>query len=231
MSRPKGGLDGRIIEAATHLFSHEGFRGTTTREIARRADVNEASLFRYFPRKQDLFWAALGSSLKRLRLRKELLRGLAQGGKPDLVLPLIIELLVDTTNYHPELIRLLNVGHLELRPGTERMYREHLAPIFDAISNYLTRCVENGEIRSLDPSITAVAFVTTIVGHQSLSQLLTGNLPPYASTEEATLAYSRYWVDLLAPSAAVKAAAMAFSAAGPGMSSSLPIMPDRSPQK
>ena len=57
----------RIVEAAVDLFSRQGFSGTSTREIARLADVNEASLFRHFLSKQELFWAALQSRLQRLR--------------------------------------------------------------------------------------------------------------------------------------------------------------------
>jgi AcrR family transcriptional regulator len=39
----------RIVEAAAQLFAHNGFKGTTTRDIAQLADLNEATLFRYFP--------------------------------------------------------------------------------------------------------------------------------------------------------------------------------------
>jgi AcrR family transcriptional regulator len=46
----------RIVEAAAQLFAHNGFKGTTTREIAQLASLNEATLFRYFPRKPELFW-------------------------------------------------------------------------------------------------------------------------------------------------------------------------------
>lgn len=43
----------RIVEAAEQLFAHNGFKGTSTWEIAQLADLNEATLFRYFPRKPE----------------------------------------------------------------------------------------------------------------------------------------------------------------------------------
>lgn len=43
-----------IIEAAVALMSERGIDGATTAEIARRADVTEKTLFRYFPSKRDL---------------------------------------------------------------------------------------------------------------------------------------------------------------------------------
>jgi AcrR family transcriptional regulator len=49
----------RILAATRELFAQKGSRGTTTREIAHRADVNEATLFRHFGTKQQLLQAML----------------------------------------------------------------------------------------------------------------------------------------------------------------------------
>ena len=47
----------RIIAAARALFEHKGTRGTTTREVAELAGVNEATLFRHFGSKRALLEA------------------------------------------------------------------------------------------------------------------------------------------------------------------------------
>jgi TetR/AcrR family transcriptional regulator len=49
----------QIIEAATTLFSRKGFRGTTTREIARAVGVSEAMLFKHFATKEELYAAII----------------------------------------------------------------------------------------------------------------------------------------------------------------------------
>ncbi len=49
----------QLIETAIDLFSKKGFAGTTTREIAAAAGVNEAIIFRHFATKQDLYKAIL----------------------------------------------------------------------------------------------------------------------------------------------------------------------------
>jgi len=54
----------RLLDAAAQTFSSDGLRGATTREIARKAGVNEVTLFRHFKSKEQL-------------LRAVLLRGLA----------------------------------------------------------------------------------------------------------------------------------------------------------
>lgn len=47
----------RILVAARELFERNGTRGTTTREVAERAGVNEATLFRHFGSKRALLEA------------------------------------------------------------------------------------------------------------------------------------------------------------------------------
>ncbi len=49
----------RIIEAAFALFAEKGFAGTTTREIADCAAVNEVTIFRHFHSKEALFQAGI----------------------------------------------------------------------------------------------------------------------------------------------------------------------------
>ena len=49
----------RILAATRELYANHGSRGTTTREVAVRAGVNEATLFRHFGTKQQLLSAML----------------------------------------------------------------------------------------------------------------------------------------------------------------------------
>jgi AcrR family transcriptional regulator len=54
----------RLLDAAAHTFSRDGLRGATTREIARKAGVNEVTLFRHFKSKEQLLRAVLQRGLK-----------------------------------------------------------------------------------------------------------------------------------------------------------------------
>jgi len=49
----------RILSATRELYASRGSRGTTTREVADRAGVNEATIFRHFGTKQQLLGAML----------------------------------------------------------------------------------------------------------------------------------------------------------------------------
>jgi AcrR family transcriptional regulator len=59
---PKPGVEDtrtRILAAARELYASKGSRGTTTREVANLAGVNEATLFRHFGTKTQLLSAML----------------------------------------------------------------------------------------------------------------------------------------------------------------------------
>ncbi len=49
----------QIVRVAMRLFSRRGFRGTTTKEIARAAGVSEAMVFRHFATKEELYSAII----------------------------------------------------------------------------------------------------------------------------------------------------------------------------
>jgi AcrR family transcriptional regulator len=187
----------RIVEAAVQLFSRQGYSGTSTRDIARLAHVNETSLFRYYHSKQEIFWAAMESRVERLQISKALQNGLAGDGNPEATIRLIVEFLVDIATYHQEMIWLFIVGFLELRPGTERAYYRHLAPTVQAITDYLGRSVETGMLRKLDPHLTATAFAATVLAHHGMHPLLKGTHAAYANTSEAIAAYSQFWLSAL----------------------------------
>jgi AcrR family transcriptional regulator len=58
MARTTTITDKQILEAARAIFLEEGF-GAQTAKIARRAQVSEGSIFKRFPTKEALFFAAL----------------------------------------------------------------------------------------------------------------------------------------------------------------------------
>jgi AcrR family transcriptional regulator len=63
MSRPRLDSEERrkaIVDAAMPLFARKGFAGTTTKEIARAAEVSEALVFQHFPSKAALYQAIIG---------------------------------------------------------------------------------------------------------------------------------------------------------------------------
>jgi AcrR family transcriptional regulator len=198
----------RIVEAAAQLFAHNGFKGTTTREIAQLASLNEATLFRYFPRKPELFWAAVESHVARVKLARDTQTSLASDDAPAIVVPLLVSFLLDNLNHQPQLRRLLHVAAFEL-PESDKMIREHLGPIFDMVCAYFKRCAEKGTMRNVEPSLATLGLMGAITAHQGWSKLFTGREAPYTDDQQALSAYAVLWLNGLLPGTEVAAAAAA----------------------
>ena len=45
----------QVLDAALHLFAHQGYRATSVREIADRAKVSTGNLYHHFPDKESIF--------------------------------------------------------------------------------------------------------------------------------------------------------------------------------
>jgi AcrR family transcriptional regulator len=193
------GTANRIVEAAVQLFSRQGFAASSTHEIARLAGVSEVTVFRHFPRKRDLFWAATESRLRRLRISKELRGRLESDENPRTAIPGIVALLVETVQHQPEMLRLLYLSLFELENGAERILRKHLVPLFDPVREYLSRCVAKGLIRDLEPGVATLGLAASVAAHQGLQQVLAIDNMPYANTDEAITAYSDFWMKALVP--------------------------------
>jgi AcrR family transcriptional regulator len=65
MPRWKPDARERLVAAALHLFSEQGYDDTTVAEIADRAGLTKSTFFRYFPDKRDVL-AAGQATLSRL---------------------------------------------------------------------------------------------------------------------------------------------------------------------
>lgn len=186
------------MEAAAQLFARQGFKAATTREIAQLADLNEATLFRYFPRKPDLFWAAVESRLSRVRLGRDIQASLAADDDPANVVPMIVSFLLHTLSQQPELPRLLQVATFEL-PNAEIMICEHLGPIFDSVNGYFLRCADKGVIGKVEPSLAAFGLLGVVLAHQSFCKLFGVERVVNSNSEEASAALAKLWLQALQP--------------------------------
>ncbi len=195
-SHLKKSIEVRIIEAAAHLFSHHGFKATPTREIAQLAKVNEATLFRYFPKKQDLFWAAVESRLNRVKLGRELQASLAADIVPSMALPMLVDFFLKTFSQPQELSRLVQVAMFEL-PEADEIIRAHLGPIFEVINGYFSRCAARGDIGNVDPSLATLGLIGVVTAHRGWHKFFTGKPLPNSDSQQAIAVYVQLWLEAL----------------------------------
>jgi len=62
-----GRKQAQVIAAARALFLAHGFEGTTMNMIAAQADVSKATLYAYYPAKEQVFMAVMRGEMRRLR--------------------------------------------------------------------------------------------------------------------------------------------------------------------
>lgn len=165
--------EARIVEAAVRLFSQQGYKGTSTRDISHLAKVNEVTLFRYFPRKADMFWAAAESRLSRVRMDRELQRCLSADAELQVTVPMLAKFMVENIFDHQDLLRMVYVAGFEV-PGADGMVREYLGPIFDLVHGYFQRCAAKGMIGAIDPSVATLSLAGIVSAHRSFYQLFMG---------------------------------------------------------
>src|SRR4051812_20151864 len=57
----------RILEVSTRLFLERGYDAVTVADIARQAGVSSVTVFKHFPRKEDLFLDRADDAVELLR--------------------------------------------------------------------------------------------------------------------------------------------------------------------
>ena len=96
---------------------------------------------------------------------------------------------------YPELMRLLYVAGFEL-PGADRMFREHLGPIFDSVNAYFGRCAARGAIGNLEPTFATLGLAGAVSAHRNLHQPVYRTDLPW-DAQALTPAYAQFWLNAL----------------------------------
>lgn len=199
MSLQKSGRTEKIIAAAAQLFARQGYHGTTTREIARLAEVSEHTLFRHFSGKKEIFWSALRSYVAGLKPAFDLLHNIEGDEAPDVILPKILGPLTETVGRRPEVARLLAVALLELNEEAEAACRDFIAPLFSEMSEYLARSVRKGRMVHLDPAMVTACLLSMVLLLPQISKLTDWKCPLPENSAGALNAYSNFWLQVLTP--------------------------------
>jgi AcrR family transcriptional regulator len=170
----------RIIESAANLFSKSGYHGASTRDIAHLAQLNEATLFRHFPRKHDLYVAALESELQSVCLRGDLLTEVANAPDAHSALARTFVLIKAMLTERNDLIRLLQFTALELEKEFDPLLRKHTRELIEVVAGYLQRWIDNGQLRCSDPKAVVLTLIAIVLSYQPFSNLFSQDLSPAA---------------------------------------------------
>ena len=189
-SPERKGSKERILQASFELFAEKGFDGTTTRSIAKRAGVNEVTIFRTFGNKEALFRQAAMDVLPLRRIKAGVDFGADGTAEEVLVRNARLVLGILKENRH---MFMITVGELWRHP---EMKEEVGIEIFDQAVQFVTEqmrvMIADGRLRDVDPFVAARSWMGTVQSHFLLNYLIRpGHLDPDA--EERLI---RGWADI-----------------------------------
>lgn len=163
----------QILEEAMRLFSENGFRGTTTKKIAKAAGISEAMVFRHFANKDDLYSAILDHKACSLKLDDPLdYLSEALARKDDFAV--FYGLALNALEHHRQdqvFIRLLLFSALEGHDLSKNFFESFVTGVYEKLSDYVRTRQEDGAFKEFEPKIAVRAFLGTLI-HHSLTNLL-----------------------------------------------------------
>jgi len=146
-----------ILKAAMELFAKSGFRGTTTRDLAAHAEINEASIFRYFRTKEELYRAILEEKVHESHeSHRAELEQLALSGDDKKFLETLGRTFIERHEQDTTFMRLLLFSALEGHELSD-MFLSSMGER-DPLAQYFQRRIDEGAFRPVDPHLAARAF-------------------------------------------------------------------------
>lgn len=152
----------KIIEAAVELINEKGYKGATTREIAKRAEVNEVTLFRHFGSKKGIVEAVIDKYSYMDLLQDRIAKQITWDLEKDL--KMFVREAQILLNHKKTLILLTlkEAGEFpeldELVTFIPQIYKEILV-------DYFEKMIQTGKMRNSDISVIAENFIFINFGY------------------------------------------------------------------
>ncbi len=156
-----------ILKAALEEFAQEGVAGARTDEIARRAGVNKALLYYYFKDKDGLYAAALERVFS--GLHDQVMAVLENTALPPRARLLkYVEAHFDyiaSAPFYPRLVQreFMRSAGRTLSPVAGRILEKYGKPIYTRLRELISRGIDTGEFRKVDPMQTVTSILGAIV--------------------------------------------------------------------
>ncbi|WP_016950159.1 TetR/AcrR family transcriptional regulator [Anabaena sp. PCC 7108] len=168
----------QILDAAREIFLEQGF-GASTLDIAQKAGISEASIFKRFSTKEKLFFASMGIS-ERPPWVQELDSLAGQGNLRQNLINLCLQTLEFHRQVMPRLMMLKACGNL--LPETASMIKSKPIREVKIFTNFLAQEIEQGRLRPSDPKTIAMILLGSLMNYVFLEQMQPAEV---IKTEEA----------------------------------------------
>jgi len=160
-----------IVETAAQLFAEVGFRGGTTRELAKRVGVTEPVLYEHFQTKQDLYTAIIDEkSREGFEAGRELLEKKAAKGDPADFFSTLARLIADHQANNPNYLRLILFSALEKHEMAELCFERHAIVIHRIVTNFIKDRIAEGVFRKVDAPLAARSYMGMVMHYVIFDQ-------------------------------------------------------------
>ena len=198
---PEPGTKSRILESALGMVGANGLTALSMDELAVRAGVSRATLYRLFPGKPALF-----TSLLRTYTPLEPVGGLVSSMRdqpPDVVVPAIARTVFRTVygSGSPRIgmLRAILLELSSLSPDSEEAARDLLATTLASVGAYVMEQMAAGRLRRMHPLLALQSLIGPIFFHLLTRRLAEQLLGLDIEGEEAVVTLAENWLRAMRP--------------------------------
>lgn len=174
----------RILEAAIHTFSEKGFNGASTQEIAKRAQVAEATIFKHYRSKKGLLLRLVIPVISKLAtpyILRSVLKILEKDAPLDQLLQEVYKDRVHLVERNWKKVKIIVVESL-FHPELREALQEHVAKtIYQVMSEKVEKWKAEGQVRNDLPTHVVIRSLLSI----GVGYILARNIFPDVLVQEA----------------------------------------------
>ncbi len=160
-----------IVQTAAQLFAEVGFRGGTTRELAKRVGVSEPVLYEHFATKRELYTAIMDDATHtNFELARRDLEERAATNDPEAFFTHLANAIADHQAANPNYLRLILFSALEKHELAELCFESHAIVIHQIVTDFIKRQTAAGAFRLVDPALAARSFMGMVMHYVIFDQ-------------------------------------------------------------
>jgi AcrR family transcriptional regulator len=194
---PEPGTRDRILEAAIEMVGARGVSALAMDDLAERAEVSRATLYRLFPGKSALLMALI-ETYSPLEPVAALLAA-RSGDPPDVLMPEVARTAYRAVAGRTGLVRTLFFEVTALSPEIEEVASEAITKVAGLLVMYITSQMSTGTLRATHPLLALQAFIGPILFHILTRPIAERVLHLDIDGEMAVTQLAEAWLRAMAP--------------------------------
>ena len=160
-----------ILRAAEDEFAARGFGGARSDAIAERAGVNKALPFYHFGSKTRLYEEVLKRALAGFG---EIVTHTIESPQPGERLAFFLRDLSSYLAANPNWLKIITRELIDEGSRSKAIARRYLKPLVQASHAEITRAVESGHMRAIDPLQTMISIAGEVIFYALIAPFLEG---------------------------------------------------------